>query len=1016
MQSGLIGKNVALLLLTLTVLGPMAAANDLRQDFATPPAATKPRCYWYWMDGHITKAGLTKDLEAMRRIGIGEGYIGIISGQSGMPASGGPEALSDAWWSFIEHAIREAGRLGVDIGFFNSPGWSQSGGPWVKPEQAMRYIVLPETRITGPQHFEEKLPAPEGAFQDMAVLAFPAPEDDEVCAAETARTPTGVTFEMPAPFTARSLTVHPVASVNVTAELQVSDDGQAYRTIETFAIDRHNLRVNVGPVPLAPIVVSFPATEARFFRLSFSAPCELGDICLSPAARIESVAEKSLVKMFQDPLPPFDFYSWPAQPASTPEHLAVDSEKVVNLTGHMAADGTLRWDAPAGEWVVLRAGMMPTGTKNSPSPPEATGLEVDKMNREALRAHFDAYVGNLLNRMPAGERTALKHVVADSYEMGPQNWTDGFAADFRARYGYDPMRWLPALTGRVVNSAEESDRFLWDLRRMVADRVALDYVGGLRELCNEHGLRMWLENYGHWGFPGEFLKYGGASHEIGGEFWVTGSLGSIECRAAASAAHIYGMPVVWAEAFTGGPAFVNTPRDFKARGDWAFCEGINQFVLHVVIHQPWEDRKPGINAPWGTEFNRHNTWFEYARPWVDYLRRCSVLLQTGAPVADIAYFIGEDTPKMTGTCQPPLPPGYDFDYINADVIENRMTVEDGHFVLPSGMRYRLLVLPESETMRPALLRCIERLVDRGGAVLGPRPKRSPSLQDFPDCDAEVRDIAASLWGEGRVMTGDDLEEALQELQAPPDVICSRSILWKHRKEGETDIYFVSNQRDRKRTATLSFRVSGRTPELWWPDTGRIETVPFEIADGRTTLSVRLEPAGSVFVVFGMNTPNAKAPKPELHQVAEISGPWQVAFPSGQVTFNKLASWTAHPNPAIKYYSGTATYRTTFTVAEPDPTTVLDLGKVDEMARVHVNGHEVATLWKPAYTAAIGPMLQAGENTLEVDVVNTWLNRLVGDAQPEVEAPETFTTSKLWNAETPLQSAGLLGPVVLRAAK
>ena len=1009
-------KKFTLLILALSTLNALGAANELQQDFTTPPESTKPRCYWYWMDGHITKEGITKDLEAMRQIGIGEGYIGVISGQSGMPASGGPEALSDEWWSFIEHAIREGGRLGVDIGLFNSPGWSQSGGPWVQPEQAMRYVVLPETRLTGPQHFEGTLPASEGAVQDIAVLAFPMPAGEEEYATETARTPTSVRFEMPDPFVARSLTVYPVESVNVTAELQASDDGQAYRTVKTFAIDRHNLNINVGPVPLAPVVASFPATEARFFRLNLSAECELGAIRLSSAARIESVAEKSMVKMFQDPLPPFDFYSWPMQAEPESKDLVINADAVLDISANLADDGTLRWDVPEGEWVVLRTAMMPTGTKNSPSPPEATGLEVDKMNREALKAHFDAYVGNLLNRLPAAERTAWKHVVADSYEMGPQNWTDGFPSDFQERYGYSPLPWLPVLTGRIVGSADESNRFLWDLRRMVADRVALDYVGGLRDLCQEHGLRMWLENYGHWGFPGEFLKYGGASHEIGGEFWVSGSLGSVELRDAASAAHLYGMPVVWAEAFTGGPAFVNTPRDFKARGDWAFCEGINQFVLHVVIHQPWEDRKPGINAPWGTEFNRHNTWFAYARPWVDYLRRCSVMLQAGTPVADVAYFIGEDAPKMTGICQPPLPKGYDFDYINADIIESRLKVQDGRLVLPNGMRYRLLVLPESETMRPELLKRIKALADDGAVLLGPAPSRSPSLENYPACDAEVQELAAALWGEGHVMTGSDLSEVLQQLQVLPDVTCPREILWKHRQDGDADIYFVSNQQSRKRTATLSFRVSGRVPELWWPDSGRIETVPYEVRDGRTTLSLHLDPAGSVFVVFGMDTAGVQGPEPDLSQVAELSGPWQVAFPSQTVTFAKLASWTEHTDPAIKYFSGTATYRTAFTIDEVNPSMVLDLGKVDEMARVRVNGREVATLWKPPYTAAIGDVVELGENTLEVDVVNTWLNRLVGDAQAGVAHPETFTTTKSWDAETRLQSAGLLGPVVLRQAK
>ena len=1000
------------LTMALAVIACSSAADTLALNFTTPPEATKPRCYWYWMDGHITKEGLTKDLEGMRRVGIGEAYIGVISGQSGMPASGGPDALSDEWWGFIEHAVREAGRIGVDIGLFNSPGWSQSGGPWVKPEQAMRYVVLPETRVTGPQRFEGKLPTPPGDFQDIAVLAFPAPAGEGDQAQEIARTPTSVTFEMPAPFTARSVTVHPVKRVNVTAELQASDDGQQYRTVKTFRIDRHNLEINVGPVPLAPVVASFPATTARFFRLGFSENCELGDIILSPSARVEDYAEKSLVKMFQDPLPPFDFYTWPAQPEPDSANFTVNPEAVIDLTSSLAADGTLNWDVPDGEWIVLRTAMTPTGTKNSPSPPEATGLEVDKMNRDALKVHFDAYVGNLLKRIPAAERTAWKHVVADSYEMGPQNWTDGFAEDFQNRYGYDPMPWLPVLTGRIVSSADQSDRFLWDVRRMVADRVARDYVGGLHDLCDQHGLKMWLENYGHWGFPGEFLQYGGFCHEISGEFWVTGSLGSVELRDAASAAHTYGMPVVWAEAFTGGPAFVNTPRDFKARGDWAFCEGINQFALHVNIHQPWDDRRPGINAPWGTEFNRHNTWFEYMKPWVDYLRRCTVMLQTGKPVADVAYFIGEDAPKMTGTRQPALPPGYDFDYINADVIENRLTVNDGRFVLPDGVSYRLLVLPESATMRPALLKKIQQLVTAGGAVLGPKPERSPSLQNFPACDAEVKELAGELWDGGDVMSGIDLTEAFARLQVPADVVCPEDILWKHRQDGDTDIYFVSNQTAQERDETISFRVTDRRPELWWPDSGTTEAAPFTENDGRTTLSLHFDPSGSVFVVFGKAASEGARQKAELKQVAEVNGPWQVEFPSQRVTFDKLISWTEHPDPAIKYYAGTAVYRTEFSISDVQATTVLDLGTVDAIAKVRVNGQEVGTLWKPPYRADISAAVKPGANALEVEVVNTWLNRLIGDAQPNATTPVTFTTTKSWNAETPLQPAGLLGPVVI----
>ncbi len=841
----------------------MVDAAELDDSFRNPPPATQPRCYWYWMDGHITKEGITKDLEAMKRVGIGEGYIGVISGQSGMPPNPEPKALTEGWWGNIEHAIREGGRLGVDIGLFNSPGWSQSGGPWVKPEQAMRYVVLPETRIKGPQSFAAKLPAPTGEFQDVAVLAFPAPAGEGEVAAITARTPTRIQFEMPAAFTARSVQVNPLKMVNVAAELQASDDGQTYRPVQRFAIDRHNLAVNVGPVPLAPIVASFPPTTAKFWRLEISAACELGDVQLSPAARIGSYAEKSLIKVFQNPLPPFDFYSWP--PAAEPDAKtgAITPGAVLNLTKQLAADGTLRWDVPAGDWIVLRATMMPTGTQNSPAPTEATGLEVDKMNRAPLKAHFDAYIGKVLREMPAADRKALKHVVADSYEMGPQNWTDGLAKDFQKRYGYNPLPWLPTLTGRVVGDANQSDRFLWDLRRLVADRVASEYVGGLRDLCAENGLKMWLENYGHWGFPGEFLQYGGASHEISGEFWERGELGSVELRDASSAAHIYGKPTVWAEAFTGGPPFMSTPASLKARGDWALCEGINQFVMHVYIHQPWDDKKPGINAWFGTEFNRHNTWFEQSKAWIDYLRRCSVMLQAGQPVADVAYFISEDAPKMSGTRNPELPPGRDYDYINGEVIEKNLRVVNGVLSLPHGVEYRVLVLPDSATMRPELLQRIRDLVNDGATIFGRPPSRSPSMENFPKCDEKIRQLASEVWGEdsaapsgehklgkGRVVWGKTLDEVFATLGSQPDFKNTAGLVFKHRRQGDTEIYFVANPTATDVKTVVSFRSGDKLPEIWRPDSGKIELpAMFDAADGITRLPLSLGATGSVFVVF-----------------------------------------------------------------------------------------------------------------------------------------------------------------------
>jgi hypothetical protein len=1067
------------------------AADDLAPRFLHPPYTTKPRCYWYWMDGHISKTGITKDLEAMKRVGIGGAFIGIISGQSGIPANPKPKALTPEWWGFIEHAIREASRIGVQIGLFNAPGWSQTGGPWVTPQQAMRHVVQTETTVTGPRSFHGKLPATPAGFQSLTIQAFPAPKGESVKAIILSRNDHSIDLHMPEHSSARSLTLEPNEKMDAAAELLASTDGKNFRSIRKFRISRHNTMLGVGPVPLAPITISFPAVPDRHFRLVCSSAAAIGHINLSAAARVEGLAEKSLIKMCQEPLPPSDFYSWPIANEPDEPSTCIRPDSVINLSQKLRSDGTLEWQVPPGDWVILHSGLVPTGTKNSPAPEEATGYEVDKMNRAALKSHFDAFITPLLQKINPAARKSWTHVIADSYEAGPQNWSDGMAADFTNRYGYDPLPFLPVMGRRIVGSADQSDRFLWDLRRFVADRIASEYVGGLRELCHQAGLTLWLENYGHWGFPAEFLQYGGQSDEVGGEFWVDAALGGPEIRAAASAAHTYGKRVVWAEAFTGGPSFANSPRDLKNLGDWSFAEGVNQFVFHVYIHQPWEDKKPGVNAWFGTEFNRHNTWFEASQSWIDYLRRCSVMLQTGHHVADVAYFIGEDTPKMIGALTPELPQGYDYDFINAEVIEKFLTVKDDRFVLPDGMSYRLLVLPDSSTMRPALLEKITQLVAAGGAVLGSPPSRSPSNENFPHADEQVKALASKLWQDPKVMSGIDLTQAFARLDLSPDVVMPADLRWKHRQDGHTDLYFLSNPQATYRTETISFRVNDRTPELWWPETGKIQPITdYQLHQGRLHVPITFTPQGSVFVVFRhprsadhvTTAPPTRAlnilqasygtmdgsavidvsarlaaaihhgelhlpitndalgidPAPmkskqltvtfehqgksqtitraensqlTLPLAPELKGPWNITFPDRTLSLEQLISWSNHPMPDIKYFSGTAIYQKKFLLSALDAPIHLDLGTVHAIATVRVNGKNITTLWKAPYTTEITSALTLGTNTLEVLVTNPWHNRLVGDQQPG-SRPTSFTTTSKITAQTPLQPSGLLGPVRL----
>ena len=1010
---------VALAALRLNSMGGDASQNEklrnpsdsaLRSHFLNPSPETRPGCYWYWLDSYVSKEGITKDLEAMSRVGIGRAYIGILGGSPGPKPKEIFQPLSEPWWENVRHAIREGGRVGVEIGFFNGPGWSQSGGPWVKPEQAMRYVVSAETTLHGPQKFSGQLPKPQGMIQEIAVLAYPKPQCDGMVVPERERTPISVTFASSAPMTVRSVTIQPVKRVEVTADLELSDDGISYRKISNFAVSRANLNVNVGAMPLAPVVVSVPPTAGSYFRITFSKACEVGDIRISSAVRNGSVYEKQLAKMYPGFHPEFDAYTWPAQSEPDAAGLTVAENQVRVLSPLLKADGTLEWEVPPGEWIVQRLGMAMTGARNMPAPPQATGWEVDKINREPLRAHFDAYVGKLLESVPPQDRKAFKYVIADSYEQGGQNWTDGFKEIFQQRYGYDPLPWLPVLTGRVVESADQSDRFLWDLRRLVADRVATEYVGGLRDLSHEKGMTVWLENYGHWGFPAEFLQYGGQSDEVAGEFSPDLNSGKIEVRAAASSAHIYGKRRVWVESFTGYPDLLNTPRDLKANGDWSFSEGASQAILHVYVHQPEESRGPGFAGWFGTEFNRKNTWWNLGmKPWIDYQRKCTVMLQAGNPVADVAYFIGEDAPKMTGIQQPALPKGYDYDYINAEVILKRLSVKDGRLILPEGTSYRVLVLPPVNTMRPEVLRKIKQLVDAGATVVGPAPKKSPSLENYPRCDAEVEGLVKELWGSGKIRTVEHLETVLS---TGPDVVIPEGVVWKHRSEGNRDIYFLANRTNKTSEGTMSFRVQGKEPELWWPESGKIEAAPaFKLTGDRVEVPLNLETLTSVFVVFEKPAKQDRVavqnPKPSTAQ--EITGPWEVLFGEKRVTFTKLIPWPESTDLEIKYYSGEAVYHTHFEGAAVERGAVLDLGLVNAIARVRLNGKDLGVLWKPPYRVAVSDGLKVGQNDLEITVVQTWRNRVVGDLQ-QGATPTVFMNRQFQKPTDSLLPSGLLGPV------
>jgi hypothetical protein len=694
-------------LITLASFNSHVDAAELSEEFQQPPDATQPWCYWYWMDGDVSKEGITKDIETMSRVGIQRAMIGNINIAGG---KGPVKMMSPEWTALTWYAFHEAAKFGVELYMFNGPGWSQSGGPWIKPEQSMRRVTWAEFPATGGTFSKKVRPAGLDGSQDIAVLAVPAIDSVSVPGVPLGKN--AVVFKHTESFTARALLVYG----KTRGKLYALENGNRKLVA---AINARGGNPKTDFLSNAVAIFSFADVRAQEFVLELDADSAFEAI-LTSEPRVAQAIEKQMGRMHPTPSPSWQSYQFSATVEPGDPSTLIGQGNILDLTDKLNADGELNGTLPAGDWTVIYFGMITTGAKNQPAPAEATGLEVDKMNTRHVRHHFESMFGELLDQMTPAEKAAFKGITIDSYEVGAQNWTDGFAAEFEKRNGYDPIRFLPVMTGRVVDSAGASDQFLWDLRRTVADMIAEYYVGGLREIAHEHDLLLWCENYGHWGFPGEFLIYGGYADQVSGEFWTKNrNLGTIECRAASSAAHIYGKQRVYAEAFTSRLDLKDHPYRIKARGEELFCEGINHFVLHVYAHQP-RDGVPGRNPWFGTAFHRNNPWFHYSRSWVRYLQRCHYMLQQGEPVADVAVYIGDFAPQMTGPSNP-LPPGYDYDYIGSDAILRKLQVVDGQWVVYDehdpgriAARWKVLALPEVGYIRPHVARRLAELQARGG--------------------------------------------------------------------------------------------------------------------------------------------------------------------------------------------------------------------------------------------------------------------------------------------------------------
>jgi hypothetical protein len=1087
--------------------------DTLMRGFQDPPNGAKPRVWWHWMNGNIAPEGIKLDLEWMHRVGIGG--VTIFEGAINTPQVV-PQRLiymTPEWKHAFSYAVSIASSLGMEVAIASSPGWSETGGPWVPAAQGMKKMVWSATRIEGGRPFAGTLPHPpevDGTFQnfsvpgrrgvdgkvitppqfyaDASVVAYRIPKGDKSQSelnptvtssggvanvaglsdgdvdkvalnlpAEAPGSEAWVQFEYGRPQTIQAVTLATLDDMisvfghdsdAILPRLEVSDDGVHFRKI-----------ADIQASSVIERTAAFNAVTARYFRLVFATAAgaratgnhRITELVLSSGARVNEFEKRAGYANTSD------YYAIP-NPDVAPQYI-VSQGDVIDLTSRMKPDGALDWTPPAGKWMVLRIGYSLTGHENGPAPAEATGLEVDKFNREYVKNYLDGYLKMYADTVGASRMGSggISHFLTDSIEVGPQNWTDNMLSEFQQRRGYDPRPWLPALTGVVIKSTVDTDRFLWDFRRTIAQLMAQNHYGEISDELHRKGMSYYGEALeSHRPSLGDDMEMRSKTDIPMGAMWTysesTGPASTYlaDLRGAASVAHIYGQNLVGAESMTSrGPAWGFSPDSLKKVADLEFALGVNRFEIHESAHQPVADMAPGLTlGPYGLWFNRNETWAEEAAPWVTYLARCSYLLQQGHFYADVAYFYGEEGPLTAvfgWKAQQDAPQGYGFDFVNSDVILHRLSFKDGRLVTPGGTSYRLLYLGgNSRRMTLPVLRQLKDLVSQGAVIAGNKPTDSPSLADD---EREFHKLADQLWGsgaqqsvsvrkvgKGRVYSGKTANEVLAALDASEDFEYTKpepdaTLMFVHRKLADAEIYFVDNRKDRAEAVDATFRIEGKIPELWDAATGVSKPVSYRIAAGRTTVPLRLDPFGTTFVVFREPAAAASRQLPEPRETSiagmedALNRDWSVSFQPGRgapemVKFDHLTSWSDHSIEGVKYFSGTATYSKTIQVPAnwftPGAHLWLDLGDVKDVAEVAVNGESLGILWKAPYKVDLGDAMTPGSNELTIKVTNLWVNRLIGDQQSYAVKKYTFTDFTPYKANSPLLPSGLLGPLQLKS--
>ena len=1052
------------------------AGDELAKAFVTPPDEAKPWVNMFWI-GRITTSNITQHMEELKTKGAGGAMLIDLN------AAADASYMSGNWRELFRHSAREADRLGLKIGVNTCPGWP-CGGPWITPEHAAWMMVSSETVIKGPQKFAGKLADPKGKgtlYADVSVQAFsiskePAhpkpvitvssnPDDVQKLLDGNFNTQWKPAATDEKPWILVDFgKAHGVdwlwLDMSGQVVIEASDDGVAFKPVATLVGTGGNT-----------IYLAVPATMARWFRMAVPKEATVRDLALGSKAEVERVARMAAKRGTTNPLGVTDTRQIDQvnlvreDLAALPDDHPLQIKDRLDLTGKVSEEGTLNWDVPAGTWKVVRIGRTTTGQKLA----FGDGLVTDYLNPAAMDKHYEQGIKPLLGDAGALVGKTWQYSIEDNFEADLMySWTPKMLEEFKTRRGYDPAPYLSALAGEIVDSVEITDRFLADVRRTIADCAADQHYGRWAELAHADGLKVRAEAGGQHHprlyFNDGLMNQGRVDVPVA-EFWeielwkenqgapadhntITtpgwmDAAQNVNAKQAASAGHLYGKKMVASEAFTSGgrrARWGTAPADLLMHANTAFCEGINALSIHGSATSGPENGLPGKSVFGGIHFSHNQTWWNQgAEGLLSYLSRCCYILRQGLFVADVLYYSGDEVPNFISpkNIDPSRGFGYDYDVCNSEIILTRLSVKDNRIVLPDGMSYRVLVLPERPVMPLAVVKKIEQLVAAGVTVVGPKPHRTPGLTGYPESEEQLKAIADKLWGtktnlpamqraygKGRVICGRSIREVLAQDKVPVDfafqsVATNALVDFIHRRTAEADIYFVANRHGAALKAECTFRAGGN-PELWNPVTGEQRALPqFEVKDGRTSIPLEFEPYGGMLVVFRKKVGKAEEVHgstggknfPELKPVQEITGSWTVQFDpkwfypidgltgdaaKGLLVFDKLEDWRTRPEAAAKNFSGTAVYRKIFNFAgevrgqKSEGRTYLDLGTVKETARVKLNGKDLGVLWCSPWRVDISGAIKFGENALEIAVANLWPNRLVGDSNLPGEQRRTRT--------------------------